>query len=582
MIRNSSGILQFLASSEAQLHRQHYAYGAVRPVLSGLSMLPPFQFVVDGEATISGFELLDLSTETATNILTSAQAVGLTSTYIAANGPYTVLSFPGVAPITGIGGGAGDYYLRLTTGGATYESEVFRMCEDLSKYAKVTWCHANDIFLSFGRIIYSGALAAFKMFLYVPTTIGKPQYEYENQVENRDGKSFFVRQIRYKRFRFEAILPEHILDGFSLAPLHDFITIEHNGQTYDVDEIEIEVAWQEQGDLAVCTIEFRTDTIVIVNGRGITDGEGCTVEPGGCFDIEWFCQAYLVEGSTDYNNFQYTRESDGQTVALETGDYVLVENSGNGQVTVELFNGSGYTSTFNVAGFYAYDQNTGQYYYFDGGYITNEITDVAIAGPTILGNAVPPGALTFYGQQGDGSEILLGIEDPLLFNGQGFAFDPPLCLKAVRMEAANGVCGSYYSGDWFQVGPFDLHNVPIDAQNQADAQSQGVLPGGLFATTIDNTLGLPEGIIVQVPPYDNGGYISIDAGETATGGGCMFALADNNIHGLPGGTLSIGSGVTIYDNDAAAASGGILQFRIYAFNGLPLGFPSPIIKKRLT
>lgn len=575
-----------MSSADMQLHRQHYAYGAISPVLSGVNMMPPFQLVVDDEVDLSALSFVNLSTEVSTNVFSGAVSAGLTRVQFSGSDPYTVVAFSGLSPIPGALFSVGDYYAQLTlSDGSIYYSEVFRMCADVDLLTKITYCHAENMLVPDGRIIYESPLQGFQMFVYLHTTIGKPEYVYENQVETRDGKNFPVRQIRYKRFRFEAIWPEHILDAFSLAPLHDFVEIIDKGTTYEVDEIDIEVNWQEQGNLAAVTIEFRTDTVVVVNARGLTSAASCGVDPGGCFDIDFLAVAYIVEDSAEYLGEYYARESDGVSVPFKSLNYVLIEDAMTGQVSLFQYVSGSYNAVTTVVGQYVYDQNTGTYWYDNGPLITNEITNVTLA-PSIVGTAVPPGVVSFYGQRGDTSEFLLGIMDAATFTGSSFPFTPPLCLKGVRMEVANGVCGTYFSGDLYALGPFSVHNAPLDFKNPAAAVAGGVQPGRLYALTADNTLGLPEGIVMQLPPYDGGGFVSINAGKAAVGLGCMFALAENNIHGAPGGTLCIAQNAfgvpAIYDDDVDAAAGGIVLNRIYAFNALSLGFPGQLIKKRLS
>jgi hypothetical protein len=587
MILNSPGTLKWMTSTAGQLHRRFYSYGKITPVITTENQVPPFQLIVAGAFDpITAFDIISIDSGVVYDVLAGAQAVGLNSIIETTGTAYTTIFYPSNAPIPGTPSEPGDYYARISGNGETYFSEVFRMCSDVSQLTKISWCHGEDFEVPGGLVRYTGDAFAFKMFLYVSTEIAKPEYKYENEVEKRDGKNFPFQQIRYKLFRCEVIWPEHILDAFSLAPLHDQIIIESPFETYQLDEMDFEPNWQEQGNLAAVTIEFRTDTVVVINGRGQI-GEVCEIGPGECFEVTFSAVARILEGSAEYLSGYYFDVTNEINVPFQEGDFIIIENSITGQLNLFFFSaGPVYGSAADVPGDYIYDQNAGIYYYNNGPLITNEITNVTLAGPTVQGNAVPPGVVSLYGIQGNGSEYLMGIIDAEVFTGVGFDFDPPLCLKGVKLKAANGNCGSYFESEIYNLGPFDVHNVPNDFKNPEEAEAGGIEPGGLFALTADNTLGLPEGIVLQLPPYDGGGFTSYDAGTAAIGKKCMFALREDNIHGLPGGTLMINpSGLlplVTYPDDASAASGGVFLLRIFAFDATAMGFPSALIKKRLT
>ncbi|MDV7401774.1 hypothetical protein RZS08_60705, partial [Arthrospira platensis SPKY1] len=101
-------------------------------------------------------------------------------------------------------------------------------------------------------------------YFLLSTEVGKPRYLFEETVRRRDGTNFFLQQIRVKTSQFEVIAAEEVIDAISLVPLHDSITLSKGEKVYDIEELSMEVDWQEQGDRAVVSFEFKTDTVVIV------------------------------------------------------------------------------------------------------------------------------------------------------------------------------------------------------------------------------------------------------------------------------------------------------------------------------
>lgn len=110
--------------------------------------------------------------------------------------------------------------------------------------------------------------AGYKNQLFVPATLGFPDYEFEEEVEQRDGFTFPLKQISYKKYKFNFRTIEEILDCARLARMSDHIRItDTDGVVYNARTFLISPQWLEQGYLANVDAEFTIDTVVKRVGR---------------------------------------------------------------------------------------------------------------------------------------------------------------------------------------------------------------------------------------------------------------------------------------------------------------------------
>lgn len=161
---------------------------------------------------------------------------------------------------------AGKYYIKIEDSLNTWYSEVFTVVDDLSQYLKLEYWDSDSIAYSGGHIDYNNP---FKNYCYLQTEIGKPEYPFEEEAQQRDGYIFIEKQISEKKYKFEFLAPEYLCDALRIVRMHDFINIYFRGKKYSVENIIFDPKWREQGNLAVMEVEFECDTIIKKIGRGI-------------------------------------------------------------------------------------------------------------------------------------------------------------------------------------------------------------------------------------------------------------------------------------------------------------------------
>lgn len=155
-------------------------------------------------------------------------------------------------------------YLELSDGIDTWYSAYFGFCEPCMK---IEWYDVEDFVFDAGAIAYSDG---YKNEMFFDAEIGMPEYEFEEEVAERNGYQFPISQISYKKYKFTILVPEEICDVMRFIRLSDHIRISTKNDTYEATSFLMTPTWAEQGYLAEVACEFTTDTVAKKIGKGVT------------------------------------------------------------------------------------------------------------------------------------------------------------------------------------------------------------------------------------------------------------------------------------------------------------------------
>lgn len=247
-----------------QNHRKSYAYGEPYTLHTPIYTLLPFQIVRQhSAATIQYVKLYNSEDELIADITTPMSESGLT---ISSGTDYDNIIYYPITPMT-LNIGGGYYYAVMSDGVTTWYSELFYW-GDVSNCVKIEWWDRENLELAAGEIKY---INQYKNTVYLNTEIGKPDYTFEEEGENRDGYYFQTKQISEKVYKFTALAPEYLCDAMRLIRLSDYIRItDQLGNVYDCDTFLMSPKWQPQGNVASVECEFNTHTVVKKCGKGYT------------------------------------------------------------------------------------------------------------------------------------------------------------------------------------------------------------------------------------------------------------------------------------------------------------------------
>lgn len=263
---NNLSVLPFYEDIEEQNHRRTYAYGEKYPLYVPMGALPPFQVIrKHSGATVSAARLYAVSNGSYTDILTGMTSAGLTVIEYATD-DYDIVMYPTNAPHN-LTQEEGQHYMVLTmSDGAVYYSDIFTVVTDMSGFLNIRWWDASDLIMDGCRISYANG---FRNSLWLNTQLGKPEYEFEEEGETRDGYFYPEKMISEKKYKCTFLAPEYLCDVMRFIRLSDYVTVrDRYNHGYRCDTFLCTPKWEEQGDLASVEIEFTCETVAKKIGRG--------------------------------------------------------------------------------------------------------------------------------------------------------------------------------------------------------------------------------------------------------------------------------------------------------------------------
>lgn len=269
---NNFSVLPWYSSIEEQNARKWWAYNRVYPLFTPAGFLLPWQLLTahDDSITIDNLTSIILrdgnTKEVIANVTSTLKPFIALEKYSALG--YNAWIFGGQSmPFPSMLDGR--YYLEMMINGVTYYSEIFTVIQDAAPYLKIEWWDIEDFVMDAGVIVYKYANnTQFKNILYLCADIAKPEYVFEEEGETRDGYFFPIKQISEKRYKFNFLASEYLLDVMRFIRMADFAEIEYHGRRYSLDTFLITAEWEGDGDIANVEAEFDTATVAKKIGLG--------------------------------------------------------------------------------------------------------------------------------------------------------------------------------------------------------------------------------------------------------------------------------------------------------------------------
>lgn len=279
---NNLSVLPFYPSLSDQNARKWWVFGRVYPLFTPVDTLLPFQIMRPHRTnTITSFKVY-----TKDGALVGDYTTNFNSYVTIKNiDDYDVIIFTSQFPLF-TNFVEGQYYAEIADGVQTWYSEIWTAVQDMSCYLKIQWWDNEDFIMDDGVIVYKNP--SFKNTIYLQADVAKPEYLFEEEVEDRDGYTFPIKQISEKKYKFSFIASEYLLDVMRFIRMSDYVEIEYEGKTFNPDTFLITPEWVNEGDVATVNAEFQTNTVAKKLGVGYLRPVG-----GGDFNIDY---------NEDYNN----------------------------------------------------------------------------------------------------------------------------------------------------------------------------------------------------------------------------------------------------------------------------------------
>lgn len=280
---NNYSVLPFYTDMEMQFRYLTYSYGAIFPLFCPKNMYPCFQIVLPEGSDEPKLKVDDvkkirmyLMNKDGSTVREMSISPDLRTSSVDVNGVtrYIILELGEtvhtadhyILPI-------GQYYIKLQDliNNVTYYSDFITIVDSVDDYLKVEWRNLDNLIGDSAIILYKKGSLEYRNVVYLPTQLGKPDYQFEEEGENRDGHFFPTKQVSYKKYKavFEAC--EYLLDVMRLIRLADIVTVtDPYGTQFQADTFLVTPQWLEQGDLASVTLEMTSNTVVRRCGKAIS------------------------------------------------------------------------------------------------------------------------------------------------------------------------------------------------------------------------------------------------------------------------------------------------------------------------
>ena len=253
-INNGFNILPWYDSLEKQNSKKWYTFGQSWPLACPQNIILPFQFVSSSAISIeSNIYAVSLTDGTQVNLGIKPEVIAGTQ----AGSTYYIVKQPLTSLLTTLP--VGHYYFRMNTNVGQLYSEEVTVVDNITDYIKIEYWNEDTLNFTSGEINFDDD---FKFVMYIPSTIGKPEYEFEEELTKRLGYKFIESQTSNKIYKFNFLAPEYICDAMRLIRLCDYIKLTTKYDTFNALSFAYEPKWQDNGDLAAVDVEFDTDCII--------------------------------------------------------------------------------------------------------------------------------------------------------------------------------------------------------------------------------------------------------------------------------------------------------------------------------
>lgn len=378
---------------------------------------------------------------------------------------------------------AGDYYLEVTDSVEVWYSETVTFKtfdpETLGGCAltRVTYwdtCDVDDIFYR----TFEANGKQYKNIFYLDIGIGKPAYPITEEGDEDAFGSVVLESVKLeKQYNLQGVFPEFFLDALALLPMHlvretgKIQVLTSEGYESEVLKVTVNPNWQEpDGVIAITDLTFVTDVAIATNCCDNLEDPLVT-----CLKEAFDVVSLQVQGTDNYDNFEYMDAVTALQVPLVHGDRVLVKWL-SGAIYYMYYNSgiAGYSPTGSFAnGAGAIDLNrlsagTGDiYYYFKTGiqrfYKTPVITDISdpvtpspLNTKTIKGNAWKHCIIEIW--ENVGGELVkqgVGLGTDFIGAGIDYLHDPDAGITYIKCVGLNCVLGQSPNKYWVEGEPTD-------------------------------------------------------------------------------------------------------------------------------
>ena len=282
MNNNNYSVLPIYKTKGEQNHRKPYAFGDIYPLYSPIGRILPFQIELPRTGSGIGINcsLIKVNGNIEEEVYYPNFFQDISNSgmdLLSSDSNYWRIVYASTRLLTGKIFEPGQYFIEiLISEDKTYSlySEIFTWVAPTTNFLTIQWYSINNLHTDAGIVFYKTTKYTVNHILYLATELGKPDYEFEDEGESRDGLFFATKQLSKKIYKFTFVAPEYMCDVLRLIPLADVVQVhDPYGRQYDCQSFLPTIKWLTQGNLASVECEFVADSIVkkisnVVSGLG--------------------------------------------------------------------------------------------------------------------------------------------------------------------------------------------------------------------------------------------------------------------------------------------------------------------------
>jgi hypothetical protein len=187
----------------------------------------------------------------------------------------------------------------------------------------------------------------FKQLTYLNTVLCEPQYSIDKEAVDDESSTVTLVYDWQKRYRFQIVVPEYMVDAFYTMLLHDNVLID------DTLVTEIDIEHTFSGRFALCGVSFLGVRYRKDRCRNMMLAPSNARLPGGvCYEAEIDVRGFIQD----------------TTGVVQDGNYLIYDSSGYGYYSGILahYSSGVWTEVAIAEGEGIYNSETGITYYYNG------------------------------------------------------------------------------------------------------------------------------------------------------------------------------------------------------------------------
>jgi len=431
------------------------AYGEERPHIVPLGFISPFQIIRDpADANVDTITLYE-SDGSITDITASMLSTGFDVLDFTT---YKIWVYPGIIklPISGLEEGVTGMTITDGLGEVLWREDFCWMDEgSMTGFVKVEWFHQRRLPLPFGHIEFD---PPFKFWHWFRTELGRPSYQYERAVDERNGVQYVNKIVSWKQQLFVTRGDENFVDALSVLPHMDCVNVFFLGDEINVFHILVTPEWEDRGDEAAIEVEIRSNQVIVTNGDALAAKDYSVV--GDCISVDFVALSNILENSVEYDGGYYIN-SMGDVVLLGLGDLILIESDSDGLFRLYEHKGGLYTQIILAVGNVVYDSDNNEYYVQNATYEVSlpRITTLDVSPDKATGFAFSSSIVEIWGKNG-AVEAFLEVGTDVDF-AAGIVFDGTGYVN-FQARVSTFRCSDFSRSEWTGLGGIGVMEIEND------------------------------------------------------------------------------------------------------------------------